>query len=46
MFGSSPAGNVYMISEEEFTKNDIEEKIELFQNGINVLKQSIKNKYE
>jgi len=35
-----------MINEEEFTKNDIEEKIELFQNGINVLKQSIKNKKE
>ena len=31
-----------MINEEEFTKFDIEEKIKLFQNGIEILKQSIK----
>ena len=33
-----------MINEEEFTKFDIEEKIKLFQNGIEILKQSIKTK--
>lgn len=35
-----------MINEEEFTKFDIEEKIKLFQNGIEILKQSIKTKKE